>query len=91
MYHVQQHLDDYFHGSSTITRLTKLPVFSKCGAAWREFAWGALASGFGETLMHPVDTLKTRIQSGQSGVTLQVRLAISLRIMPISLFIEVQL
>ena len=41
--------------------------------------------------MHPVDTLKTRIQSGQSGVTLQVRLAISLRIMPINLCIEVQL
>ncbi|KAG0557139.1 hypothetical protein KC19_11G105200 [Ceratodon purpureus] len=39
--------------------------------SWREFAWGALASGFGETLMHPVDTLKTRIQSGHSGVTLQ--------------------
>ncbi|KAG6533748.1 hypothetical protein ZIOFF_007623 [Zingiber officinale] len=30
---------------------------------WREFLWGALAGGFGEGMMHPVDTLKTRIQS----------------------------
>jgi hypothetical protein len=43
------------------------------GTAWREFGWGALASGFGETLLHPVDTLKTRIQSGgQTGLSLQV-------------------
>jgi hypothetical protein len=41
--------------------------------SWREFGWGALASGFGETLLHPVDTLKTRIQSGgQTGFSLQV-------------------
>ncbi|CAM6010232.1 unnamed protein product [Sphagnum balticum] len=40
--------------------------------SWREFGWGALASGFGETLLHPVDTLKTRIQSGgQTGFSLQ--------------------
>ncbi|CAK9232077.1 unnamed protein product [Sphagnum troendelagicum] len=40
--------------------------------SWREFGWGALASGFGETLLHPVDTLKTRIQSGgQTGLSLQ--------------------
>lgn len=26
--------------------------------------WGGFAGAFGETLMHPVDTLKTRIQSG---------------------------
>jgi hypothetical protein len=44
------------------------------GIAWREFGWGALASGFGETLLHPVDTLKTRIQSGKTGLSLQVEL-----------------
>ncbi|KAG0465848.1 hypothetical protein HPP92_020012 [Vanilla planifolia] len=30
---------------------------------WREFVWGALAGAFGEGMMHPVDTVKTRIQS----------------------------
>ncbi|KAJ8752744.1 hypothetical protein K2173_007054 [Erythroxylum novogranatense] len=30
---------------------------------WREFVWGAIAGGFGEGMMHPVDTVKTRIQS----------------------------
>ncbi|KAK9116467.1 hypothetical protein Sjap_015414 [Stephania japonica] len=30
---------------------------------WREFLWGAIAGGFGEGMMHPVDTVKTRIQS----------------------------
>jgi hypothetical protein len=50
-------------------------VVCRCaGIAWREFGWGALASGFGETLLHPVDTLKTRIQSGQTGLSLQVEL-----------------
>ncbi|XP_065001415.1 mitochondrial magnesium exporter 1-like isoform X5 [Musa acuminata AAA Group] len=29
----------------------------------REFFWGALAGGFGEGMMHPIDTLKTRMQS----------------------------
>ncbi|KAG6553773.1 hypothetical protein Mapa_004688 [Marchantia paleacea] len=33
-------------------------------AGWREYVWGGFAGAFGETLMHPVDTLKTRIQSG---------------------------
>ncbi|GJX97068.1 mitochondrial substrate carrier family protein E, partial [Tanacetum coccineum] len=28
-----------------------------------EFLWGALAGGFGEGMMHPIDTVKTRIQS----------------------------
>ncbi|KAI3679841.1 hypothetical protein L2E82_50950 [Cichorium intybus] len=28
-----------------------------------EFLWGALAGGFGEGMMHPLDTVKTRIQS----------------------------
>ena len=32
-------------------------------AVWREFLWGALAGGFGEGMMHPIDTVKTRIQS----------------------------
>ncbi|KAM1477934.1 hypothetical protein ACFXTO_039714 [Malus domestica] len=29
----------------------------------REFLWGAVAGKFGEGMMHPVDTVKTRIQS----------------------------
>lgn len=33
------------------------------GAVWREFVWGAIAGAFGEGMMHPVDTVKTRIQS----------------------------
>lgn len=57
---------------SALSPRLQTPVTSAKGFfSWREFAWGALASGFGETLMHPVDTLKTRIQSGQSGVILQ--------------------
>lgn len=34
-----------------------------CGWVWREFLWGGIAGGFGEGMMHPVDTVKTRIQS----------------------------
>ncbi|XP_071721970.1 uncharacterized protein [Rutidosis leptorrhynchoides] len=30
---------------------------------WREFLWGGIAGAFGEGIMHPVDTVKTRIQS----------------------------
>ncbi|XP_022738711.1 mitochondrial substrate carrier family protein E isoform X2 [Durio zibethinus] len=30
---------------------------------WREFLWGAIAGAFGEDMMHPIDTIKTRIQS----------------------------
>lgn len=30
---------------------------------WREFAWGAIAGAFGEGMLHPIDTIKTRIQS----------------------------
>ncbi|PON32642.1 Mitochondrial substrate/solute carrier [Parasponia andersonii] len=30
---------------------------------WREFCWGAIAGAFGEGMMHPIDTIKTRIQS----------------------------
>ncbi|GFZ07697.1 mitochondrial substrate carrier family protein [Actinidia rufa] len=30
---------------------------------WREFLWGAIAGAFGEGMMHPMDTVKTRIQS----------------------------
>ncbi|EXB56062.1 hypothetical protein L484_001087 [Morus notabilis] len=30
---------------------------------WREFSWGAIAGAFGEGMMHPIDTIKTRIQS----------------------------
>lgn len=32
-------------------------------AVGREFLWGAIAGAFGEGVMHPVDTIKTRIQS----------------------------
>lgn len=30
---------------------------------WNEFVWGALAGAFGEGVMHPIDTIKTRVQS----------------------------
>lgn len=30
---------------------------------WKEFVWGAVAGAFGEGMMHPVDTIKTRVQS----------------------------
>ncbi|XWS60444.1 hypothetical protein CRYUN_Cryun07bG0037000 [Craigia yunnanensis] len=30
---------------------------------WREFLWGGIAGAFGEGMMHPIDTIKTRIQS----------------------------
>ncbi|XP_027338551.1 mitochondrial substrate carrier family protein E [Abrus precatorius] len=49
------------------------PTFSEAQASknvlnghffvWREFVWGAVAGAFGEGMMHPVDTIKTRIQS----------------------------
>ncbi|BBM99553.1 solute carrier family 25 (mitochondrial S-adenosylmethionine transporter), member 26 [Marchantia polymorpha subsp. ruderalis] len=39
---------------------------------WKEFLWGGMAGVIGETIMHPMDTLKTRIQSGSStGINLQ--------------------
>lgn len=30
---------------------------------WREFVFGAIAGAFGEGALHPIDTIKTRIQS----------------------------
>ncbi|KAM7480093.1 hypothetical protein LguiA_028306 [Lonicera macranthoides] len=30
---------------------------------WREFLWGGIAGAFGEGMLHPIDTIKTRIQS----------------------------
>ncbi|KAF9624203.1 hypothetical protein IFM89_008141 [Coptis chinensis] len=30
---------------------------------WKEFVWGGAAGAFGEGMMHPIDTIKTRIQS----------------------------
>ncbi|XP_072978798.1 uncharacterized protein [Typha angustifolia] len=30
---------------------------------WREFVWGAIAGACGEGMMHPIDTVKTRLQS----------------------------
>ncbi|KAH6797278.1 Mitochondrial substrate carrier family protein [Perilla frutescens var. hirtella] len=44
--------------SLTLTR-TNLNQFF----VWREFLWGGIAGAFGEGMMHPVDTIKTRIQS----------------------------
>lgn len=38
-------------------------LVSAVGVVWREFLWGGIAGGFGEGMMHPVDTVKTRIQS----------------------------
>ncbi|CAK9147971.1 unnamed protein product [Ilex paraguariensis] len=40
------------------TRTTNKQFF-----VWREFLWGAIAGAFGEGMMHPIDTVKTRIQS----------------------------
>ncbi|KAK9669125.1 hypothetical protein RND81_13G111000 [Saponaria officinalis] len=40
-----------------------LPHSSAHFFVWKEFLWGALAGGFGEGMMHPIDTVKTRIQS----------------------------
>ncbi|GMH31556.1 hypothetical protein Nepgr_033400 [Nepenthes gracilis] len=37
--------------------------FFDLDVVWREFLWGGIAGAFGEGMMHPVDTLKTRIQS----------------------------
>lgn len=34
--------------------------------AWKEFVCGGVAAAIGESLMHPVDTVKTRMQSGGS-------------------------
>ncbi|MCO5571792.1 hypothetical protein L7F22_025540 [Adiantum nelumboides] len=34
--------------------------------AWKEFVCGGVAAAMGESLMHPVDTVKTRMQSGGS-------------------------
>ncbi|XP_078437219.1 mitochondrial substrate carrier family protein [Wolffia australiana] len=44
---------------------------------WREFAWGAIAGAFGEGMMHPVDTMKTRMQSQVliSGIKSQMSLS----------------
>jgi hypothetical protein len=35
--------------------------------------WGAIAGAFGEGMMHPVDTLKTRLQSQAIMTGAQVR------------------
>ncbi|MCO5612996.1 hypothetical protein L7F22_067269 [Adiantum nelumboides] len=34
--------------------------------AWKEFVCGGVAAAMGESLMHPVDTVKMRMQSGSS-------------------------
>ncbi|KAF8407867.1 hypothetical protein HHK36_007005 [Tetracentron sinense] len=38
-------------------------VIALCYVVWREFLWGAVAGAFGEGMVHPIDTIKTRIQS----------------------------
>ena len=48
-------VDDFF--------LSGILILVSCDVVWREFVWGALAGAFGEGMMHPIDTLKTRIQS----------------------------
>ncbi|GAB2236819.1 hypothetical protein Droror1_Dr00026701 [Drosera rotundifolia] len=57
-------------GVSTSTRVREadqaslsLPHSKEQFLVWREFLWGGVAGAFGEGMMHPVDTLKTRIQS----------------------------
>ncbi|CAO2826857.1 unnamed protein product [Amaranthus hypochondriacus] len=49
--------------SSSLQTQALLPHSTKPFFVWREFLWGALAGGFGEGMMHPIDTVKTRIQS----------------------------
>lgn len=41
----------------------KYLIFWSVNAVWREFLWGGIAGAFGEGMMHPIDTVKTRIQS----------------------------
>ncbi|KAM7278723.1 hypothetical protein ACFE04_005857 [Oxalis oulophora] len=45
--------------NSTTTTITKKDHFF----VWREFLWGAIAGAFGEGMVHPMDTIKTRVQS----------------------------
>ena len=42
--------------------MVEVDLYLVC-AVWREFVWGAFAGAFGEGMMHPIDTVKTRIQS----------------------------
>lgn len=49
--------------TSSLQTQALLPHSSNTFFVWREFLWGALAGGFGEGMMHPIDTVKTRIQS----------------------------
>ncbi|KAH9778166.1 mitochondrial substrate carrier family protein [Citrus sinensis] len=46
-----------------LTKGEKESCFWFLKKVWREFLWGGIAGGFGEGMMHPVDTVKTRIQS----------------------------
>ncbi|KAJ0587873.1 putative mitochondrial carrier domain superfamily [Helianthus annuus] len=49
--------------SSATLVSTNNQFFGFSFSIWREFLWGAIAGGFGEGMMHPIDTVKTRIQS----------------------------
>ncbi|KMS97786.1 hypothetical protein BVRB_5g123500 [Beta vulgaris subsp. vulgaris] len=49
--------------TSSLQAQALLPHSTNSFFVWREFLWGALAGGFGEGTMHPIDTVKTRIQS----------------------------
>ncbi|XP_043703337.1 mitochondrial substrate carrier family protein E isoform X1 [Telopea speciosissima] len=52
--------------SSDDTQALTSPLTSRTHSnffVWREFLWGAFAGAFGEGMVHPIDTIKTRIQS----------------------------
>ncbi|CAO2818498.1 unnamed protein product [Amaranthus hypochondriacus] len=61
----ESHLSAAAMATSTSSLQTQaiLQSSTKPFFVWREFLWGALAGGFGEGMMHPIDTVKTRIQS----------------------------
>ena len=58
-------LEDNRRKTSTFFLYIYIYIFKSdvVGEVWREFCWGAIAGAFGEGMMHPVDTVKTRIQS----------------------------
>lgn len=45
------------------SRMNSVILMCCSTVVWREFAWGAIAGAFGEGMLHPIDTIKTRIQS----------------------------
>ncbi|KAI8018162.1 hypothetical protein LOK49_LG04G01847 [Camellia lanceoleosa] len=55
------------HSSNSDETKASTPHFRKANHnqffVWREFLWGGIAGAFGEGMMHPIDTVKTRMQS----------------------------